>query len=60
VLKSYRRSTAKYPIWTGRTLSVSVLTKSATALFQRGADGRNTHPQGQPPPDLRYFNQSRK
>jgi len=62
VLKTYRRSPAKYPIWTEQNCpEISVLIQIGAELYFKGADG-NLLPlrKDQPPPDLRYFNQSRK
>jgi hypothetical protein len=62
VLKTYRRSPAKYPIWTEQNCpEISVLIQIGAQLYFKGADG-NLLPlrKDQPPPDLRYFNQSRK
>jgi hypothetical protein len=62
VLKTYRRSTAKFPIWTEQNCpEISVLIHIGAELYFKGADG-NLLPihKDQPPPDLRYFDKSRK
>jgi hypothetical protein len=62
VLKTYRRSPAKYPIWTEQNCpEISVLIGIGRELYFKGADGTLLPiRRDQPPPDLRYFNRSRK
>ena len=60
VLKTYRRDTEKYPTWREENCpSVTALIKIGDELYFKGADG-NLLPtrRDQPPPDLKYFNQT--
>ena len=62
VLKSYRRTPDKYPSWSEQNCpGVTRLIRIGNELYFKGADD-NLLPtrKDQPPPDLRYFNQSRK
>jgi hypothetical protein len=62
VLKTYRRSPAKFPIWTEQSCSeISVLIDIGGEIYFKGAGGTLLPTRkDQPPPDLRYFNQSPK
>jgi hypothetical protein len=62
VLKTYRRSAAKFPIWTEQNCpQISVLIDLRGEIYFKGADGTLLPTRkDQPPPDLRYFNHSRK
>jgi hypothetical protein len=59
VLKSYRRSAARFPIWTEQNCPLtSVLINLRGEIYFKGADGTLLPTRkDQPPPDLRYFNQ---
>ena len=62
VLKYYRRTPVKYPSWSEQNCpGVTRLIRIGNELYFKGADD-NLLPtrKDQPPPDLRYFNQSRK
>ena len=61
VLKTYRRSAAKFPIWTEQSCpEISVLVDIGGQIYFKGADGTLLPTRkDQPPPDLRYFKQSR-
>jgi hypothetical protein len=60
VLKTYRRSTAKFPIWTEQSCpEISVLVDIRGQIYFKGADGTLLPTRkDQPPPDLRYFGRS--
>jgi hypothetical protein len=62
VLKSFRRDTAKYPIWAEQNCpSTTRLIKIGNELYFKGADGKLLPTRkDQPPPDLRYFNRTRR
>jgi hypothetical protein len=62
VLKTYRRSPAKFPVWTEQSCpEISVLVDIGGQIYFKGADGTLLPTRkDQPPPDLRYFKQSRK
>jgi hypothetical protein len=62
VFKTYQRDPAPHPVWREENCpGVTVLQKIGSELYFKGADG-NLLPtrRDQPPPDLRYFNQTRK
>ena len=62
VLKSYRRNPDPHPVWREENCpGVTLLQKIGSELYFKGADG-NLLPtrKDQPPPDLRYFNQTRR
>jgi hypothetical protein len=62
VLKTYQRDPAKHPVWREENCpGVTLLLKIRDELYFKGADG-NLLPtrKDQPPPDLRYFNQTRQ
>jgi hypothetical protein len=60
VLKSYRRSADKYPIWREENCpAITRLIKIGTEIYFKGADDHLMPTRkDQPPPDLRYFKQS--
>jgi hypothetical protein len=60
-LKSYRRSLDKYPIWREENCpAITRLLKIGNEAYFKGADGTLLPTRkDQPPPDLRYFEQSR-
>jgi hypothetical protein len=62
VLKSYRRSAAKFPVWTEQSCpEISVLVDIGGQIYFKGAGGTLLPTRkDQPPPDLRYFNRSQK
>jgi hypothetical protein len=62
VLKTYRRSLAKFPIWTEQSCpEISSLVELGGQIYFKGAGGTLLPTRkDQPPPDLRYFKQSRK
>jgi hypothetical protein len=62
VFKTYRRNPDPHPVWREENCpGTTVLQKIGNELYFKGADG-DLMPtrKGQPPPDLRYFTQSRK
>jgi hypothetical protein len=61
-LKSYRRSAEKYPVWREENCpEITLLTKIGDEVYFKGADGKLLPTRkDQPPPDLRYFNQTPK
>jgi hypothetical protein len=62
VFKTYQHDPAPHPVWREENCpGVTVLQKIGSELYFKGADG-NLLPtrKDQPPPDLRYFNQTRK
>jgi hypothetical protein len=62
VLKSFRRGTAKYPIWAEQNCpSTTRLIKIGNELYFKGAND-NLLPtrKDQPPPDLKYFKQTQR
>ncbi len=61
-LKSYRRSADKYPIWREENCpAITRLMKIGDEIYFKGADGKLLPTRkDQPPPDLRYFNQTRR
>jgi hypothetical protein len=61
-LKTYRRNADEYPIWREENCpGVTLLTKIGDELYFKGADGKLLPTRkDQPPPDLRYFNQTRR
>ena len=61
VLKTYRRAPEKYPDWPEDSCDSEGLVKIGKQTYFRSADGTIMPTnKDQPPPDLRYFNQSRK
>ena len=61
VLKTYRRDPAKYPVWQENSCQAdNVLIKIGNETYFKSNDG-NLMPtrKDQPPPDLRYFRQTR-
>jgi hypothetical protein len=62
VSKTYRHNADDYPIWREENCpGVTLLTKIGNELYFKGADGKLLPTRkGQPPPDLRYFNQTRR
>lgn len=62
VLKSYRRNADPHPIWREENCpGVTLLQKIGNELYFKGADGTLLPTRkDQPPPDLRYFNQTRR
>jgi hypothetical protein len=61
-LKSYRRSAEKYPIWREENCpGITRLTQIGNEIYMRAADDRLMPTRrDQPPPDLRYFNQTKR
>jgi hypothetical protein len=61
-LKSYRRSAEKYPIWREENCpGITRLTQIGSEIYMRAADDRLMPTRrDQPPPDLRYFNQTKR
>ncbi|HEY7298386.1 MAG TPA: hypothetical protein VH684_10660 [Xanthobacteraceae bacterium] len=62
VLKTYRRSPAKYPIWREENCpAITRLIKIGNEVYFKGADD-NLLPtrKDQPPPDLKYFDRERR
>jgi hypothetical protein len=62
VLKSYRRNSDPRPVWREENCpGVTLLQKIGNELYFKGADGTLLPTRkDQPPPDLRYFNQTRR
>jgi hypothetical protein len=62
VSKTYRRNADARPIWREENCpGVTLLTKIGTELYFKGADGKLLPTRkDQPPPDLRYFNRTRR
>ena len=62
VSKTYRRSADKSPIWREENCpGVTLLTKIGKEVYFKGADGRLLPTRkDQPPPDLKYFNQTQR
>jgi hypothetical protein len=62
VSKPFRRNADEHPIWREENCpGVTVLTKIGNELYFKGADGKLLPTRkDQPPPDLRYFNQTRR
>jgi hypothetical protein len=62
VFKTYRRNPDPHPVWREENCpGTTVLQKIGNELYFKGADGELMPTRkGQPPPDLRYFTQSRK
>jgi len=62
VSKTYRRNADTQPIWREENCpGVTMLTKIGNELYFKGADGKLLPTRkDQPPPDLRYFNQTRR
>ncbi len=62
VLKTYRRGPAKYPNWTEQNCAeITANIQIGSELYYLSADHELMPTRKeQPPPDLRYFNQSRK
>jgi hypothetical protein len=62
VFKTYRRNADARPIWREENCpGVTLLTKIGNELYFKGADGRLLPTRkDQPPPDLRYFNQTQR
>jgi hypothetical protein len=62
VSKTYRRNADTHPIWREENCpGVTLLTKIGNELYFKGADGKLLPTRkDQPPPDLRYFNQTRR
>jgi hypothetical protein len=61
-LKSYRRSAERYPIWREENCpGITRLTQIGNEIYMRAADDRLMPTRrDQPPPDLRYFNQTKR
>ena len=62
VSKTYRRNADTHPIWREENCpGVSLLVKIRDELYFKGADGKLLPTRkDQPPPDLRYFNRTRR
>jgi hypothetical protein len=62
VSKTYRRNADARPIWREENCpGVTLLTKIGNELYFKGADGKLLPTRkDQPPPDLRYFNRTRR
>jgi hypothetical protein len=62
VSKTYRRSADARPIWREENCpGVTLLTKIGNELYFKGADGKLLPTRkDQPPPDLKYFNQTQR
>jgi hypothetical protein len=62
VLKTYQRNPDPHPTWREENCpGVTVLTKIGNELYFKGADGALLPTRkNQPPPDLRYFNQTNR
>jgi len=62
VFKTYRRNPDRHPIWREENCpGVTLLQKIGDELYFKGADGKLMPTRkDQPPPDLRYFNQTRR
>jgi hypothetical protein len=62
VLKTYQRNPDPHPTWREENCpGVTVLTKIGNELYFKGADGTLLPTRkNQPPPDLRYFNQTKR
>jgi len=62
VSKTYRRNADPQPIWREENCpGVTLLTKIGNELYFKGADGKLLPTRkDQPPPDLRYFNRTRR
>src|SRR6266568_2010556 len=62
VFKTFRRNAAKYPIWREENCPGNTrLIKIRDELYFKGADDKLLPTRrNQPPPDLRYFNQTRR
>ena len=60
MFKTYRRSADARPVWREENCSgVTLLTKIGNELYFKGADGKLLPTRkDQPPPDLKYFNQT--
>jgi len=62
VFKTFRRSADPRPVWREENCpGVSMLLKIGNEVYFKGADGKLLPTRkDQPPPDLKYFNQTRK